>query len=131
MTDRYDSIRNESKDRNEDNDCAVRAVALATDSEYGRIHRRFKRAGRISRKGTPRMMTRDVVKSLANIRDVKHFAPTVAGFCREADKGTFLVFIRRHVLCVRDGVCHDWTDGRRFRINAVWKIIPKKSRKSS
>jgi len=38
-------------------------------------------------------------------------------------RGVFLIETRAHVLCVRGGEVHDWTDGRQHRITHVHRII--------
>ena len=40
-------------------------------------------------------------------------------------RGVFLIETSSHVLCVRGGEVHDWTDGRRHRITHVHRIIKK------
>ena len=49
-------------------------------------------------------------------------ARTVRTLARELSKGTFIVRTREHVLCLRDGVVHDWTSGRRHQIKAVYEV---------
>ena len=43
-------------------------------------------------------------------------------------RGVFLIETRSHVLCVRAGQVHDWTDGRRHRITEVHRIIKEAKR---
>lgn len=31
-----------------------------------------------------------------------------------------LIFVRGHVLCLRDGVVHDWSKGKRMHIEEIW-----------
>jgi len=40
-------------------------------------------------------------------------------------RGVFLIETSSHVLCVRAGEVHDWTDGRRHRITNVHRIVKK------
>ena len=43
-------------------------------------------------------------------------------------RGVFLIETSSHVLCVRGGQVHDWTDGRRHRITDVHRIIRRKEK---
>ena len=43
-------------------------------------------------------------------------------------RGVFLIETSEHVLCVRAGKVHDWTDGRRHRITDVHRIIKEAKR---
>lgn len=49
-------------------------------------------------------------------------ARTVKTLARELTTGTYIVGVRGHVLCLRDGVVHDWTDGRYHRIETVDRV---------
>lgn len=51
---------------------------------------------------------------------------SVAGYLPQ--RGVFLIQTSRHVLCVRAGQVHDWTDGRRHRITKVHRIIRRKEK---
>ena len=37
--------------------------------------------------------------------------------------GTFIAYTRGHVLCIKDGVVEDWTNGRQHRIVQVLRVI--------
>ena len=47
---------------------------------------------------------------------------TVTRLQRELTSGTYLVNTDGHVLALVDGVVHDYTDGRRHRIESVWRV---------
>ena len=51
---------------------------------------------------------------------------SVAGYLPQ--RGVFLIETSAHVLCVRAGQVHDWTDGRRHRITKVHRIIRRKQK---
>lgn len=53
---------------------------------------------------------------------VDYSAATVTTIARELPKGTYLVATDHHVLCLRDGVVHDHTEGRRTRIESVYEV---------
>lgn len=127
----------------EANDCAVRAIAIAFDVPYVDVHAFMKARGRPDRKGTPFHAIDAAVKHFSGGRITGNFhcavydAPrvighwvalwhsermTVARFEREMPKGTYLVYTRSHLLCVRDYKAEDFTSGRRHRVCRYLRI---------
>jgi hypothetical protein len=53
---------------------------------------------------------------------IDYDSTTVKSLAKELTTGTYLVGTSGHVLCLRDGVVHDWTDGRCHRIRDVWEV---------
>lgn len=49
-------------------------------------------------------------------------AATVKTLAKELTEGTYLVGTSGHVACLKDGEIHDWTAGRRHRIEDVYKV---------
>ena len=49
-------------------------------------------------------------------------AATMVTLARELTEGTYLVSTDGHVACLKNGEVHDWTKGRRHRIEAVYKV---------
>jgi len=41
---------------------------------------------------------------------------------KHKDNGTYLVLYSRHIACVKNTLFHDWTGGRRHRINEIWRV---------
>jgi len=147
-----------SKKWRENNDCTVKALAIATNSTYEKAHGALALRGRSFRKG---ISMHEVWKALGDlgfkaetvfkrseielsdkgflfdghhddrIEKVKKYRrsrwakgktiKSVAGYLPQ--RGVFLIETRAHVLCVRAGQVHDWTDGRRHRITQVHRII--------
>lgn len=135
----HQAARRGSTEHRELNDCAVIALALATGTDYAKTHATLKANGRPDRKGTP------WIASARALRDLGFRAEGITDFGRRMQngrlecrartvasipsdpyftKGTFLVNVRGHILCVVDGQVLDWTDGRRHRIVAVWRVVP-------
>lgn len=54
-------------------------------------------------------------------------AATVKSLAKELTKGTYLVGTSGHVACLKDGEVHDWTAGRRHRVEDVYKIEEDKN----
>ena len=69
--------------------CTVIALANTMDWSFGKAHRYMKKFGRRDRCG---MLTRDIIKALANI------GKTISS-----------VLVRGHALAVVDGTVQDWT----------------------
>ena len=113
-----------SKKRNETKDCAVKAVAAVSNLSYDYIHQVFQECGRKHRKGTPFRITREVLKILNIWADPHQFkAKTITALGRELPaKGRFLVRTSGHILAAVDGKVIDWTEGRRHRIQQVYKV---------
>lgn len=149
-----------SKKWREENDCTVKALAIATNSTYEKAHGALALRGRSYRKGV-RMeavwgalaefgfeaetvfnrrevewdddgwLTTDAQKERVKKYRRSRWAKgktikSVAGYLPQ--RGVFLIETRAHVLCVRAGQVHDWTDGRRHRITKVHRIIKEAKR---
>ena len=128
----------------ETNDCSVKAVAIATGVNYETAHGKCALRGRSYRKGLSAGAIGHAVRDLGFVVDKvesKHkMSPTLwrqkysssmtIGAMQRAGiipkRGVYLVFTRSHVLCVRAGQIHDWTDGRRHRITSVYHVRRKK-----
>ncbi len=102
---------------NDTNFCTVIALAVACDIPFGKAYHTFKRAGRQHRRGTMvrqaygalrefgREMKLDIEKTMEwENRTVNQMLKDVKNW-----KGRYFVYINRHVIAIRDGVCEDWT----------------------
>ena len=109
----------------ETNDCAVKAIAIATSTPYVKVHRLCRQAGRRPRKGTHLNIMKRV---LAELGWKIHYRPEWKGKTATTLKvpfsGRYIAFTSqyRHALALRGGLVKDWTDGRRHRIIRVWEI---------
>ena len=120
----------------ETNDCGVKAVAFACDVEYTVALRLLRLLGRPFRKGTPWSALEQSIPMLGyratgptefgkwGAKDPAIKAKTIRGIASDPyfARGTFLVTVRRHILCVRDGVVLDWSGDSARRIQDVWQI---------
>lgn len=120
----------DSESKGEYRDCAVKALAIAAEWEYAEAHAALRKLGRLDNKGTKKGLVESVL-SLAGysitvipLRRVR--AKTVTTIERDTlfKNGVFIVRTAGHVLCVRNGVPLDWTNGRRHRIKAVFQVEP-------
>lgn len=122
----YKQARKESRRLNETKDCAVVAVAVATNTPYDVIRQMMKKHGRRYRQGTPFWITRKVLEDLGVLvieQEGLFSARTIGSLKKELpSKGRFLIRTYSHILaCVNGEVC-DWTDGRRHRIKETYEI---------
>jgi len=110
------------KDRNF---CTVVALAVTCQQAFGKCYHTMKRLGRKDGHGAFGVL--DGVKILGyNATRIDHElvynrqVKTVTKLLPAT--GHYMVFVRGHVLAVRNGQVIDWTEGRAHRIMSVWKI---------
>jgi len=121
-----ETIVQESENKNEDKDCAVRALAIATDYTYDDVHYVFELCGRVHRQGTSTHMTKRAAKMLRfSMIDVTDWyeARTVRTLERELGYGRYIVRVNRHMLPIVNGRVYDWTKGRLHRILEIYKVV--------
>jgi hypothetical protein len=107
----------------DNNFCTVVALAVTCGQAFGKAYHTMKRLGRQDGKGSWAVL--DGVKTLG------YTAERVEGLYGKQVKslnkllprtGMYMVFVRGHVLAVRNGEVVDWTEGRAHRIIRVYKI---------
>lgn len=105
--DTWDKYETEREALNENNDCAVRAVASATGKSYKETHATFRSFGRRSGRGSSLKMIGNSLTKL-HTKEVEINSPncTVNQFVRQAKKGTFVLIVRRHAFALIDGVIY-------------------------
>jgi hypothetical protein len=125
----FETIDKCSKDFNETKDCAVKAVSLVTGVHYADVLALMDAKGRKPRKGTPMRIIYATLKHLGytTVKIDTYDAKTVRTLERQMrhTKGTYLVWVRKHILAVVDGNVIDWTQGRRHRVITVERVIRK------
>jgi hypothetical protein len=110
----------------EKNDCSVRAVSLACNIPYYKAHALLEKNGRKPRKGVQRHIIRNVIYSLDfTLTKVSVRARTVRTLERELSNGTYLIGVRGHILCYKNGKIEDWTRGRCKHIEVVYLVGEK------
>lgn len=142
---KYSNLRAQSMAFSEGKDCAVVAVAAATGVKYEVAREALAAAGRKPGKGTYFAQTTEALAALGfvavpvNLRefvDTRYPARFVAarvgvtthhpdrfpGAFRAGE--TFLLRTNGHILCVRDGVNHDWTRGKAKRVALMYRVVP-------
>lgn len=117
-----------SKMLKETKDCAVKAIALATGVHYVDVHSLMASKGRKPRKGTLNHITYAALRHLGFVYESVPFrSKTIRTLEREFKyrPGTYLVWVNRHILVLKDGHILDWTQGRQHRIKRVEQIRSK------
>lgn len=120
----YSSMVEIARSLGEKNDCAVKAIAIATGTPYAEVHAELTRQGRKRRSGTYFHQTEGAVKNLGfELQRVMVRSATVRTIARELKTGTYLVRVHRHILCLKEGKVEDWSDGRLHRIVDVHRVV--------
>lgn len=121
-----DGGRSSSARPKQQNDCTVRALAIARDLPYDEAYDILKDAGRKSGRGF------DFVKWVASqpwatkisfpaVKGKRRMTP--AQFCRDYPKGIFILRVTKHLIAVRDGVIYDAFENRPDRcVYAAWAV---------
>ena len=144
----YEQVHKESESISERNDCAVKAVALATGVPYKEVHSLMARYGRKHRCGTKMSTTKAVLKQLGIEFSEDDFEYPVYYRNKKFDigagctttvrtqhsystktihkalpkRGRYLVFSRSHMSAFVNGKLEDWAENRRKIVVAVLKI---------
>jgi hypothetical protein len=127
----YQKMAQASDAMHETKDCAVIAVAIAAGLTYRASHALLAQAGRKPRSTTQRTQIKQALKLLSiktenvTVRYRHRMgAKTIRTLGRVmADrKGIYLAYTHDHIMAIKDGVIHDWLDGRLHRITRVVKL---------
>jgi len=106
----------------DENDCTVRAYAVAMNKPYPIAHAIFEDFGRERKRGLEWSYLMNVFASLG-IAYRYGERRGLMSFIRTHKKGTFILALLRkgigHAVCLRDGVLYDETDIRKAR----WKVL--------
>jgi len=118
---------------NERQDCAVKAVAIVTGSDYKTAWDMLDLAGREARRGTYIHTTMRALDSMG----YKHVSSlprqpngsqyTLKTICKAYPKGKYLVSVRGHIAAMIDGVVIDWAADTRCRVISIRRVTPIES----
>ena len=139
-----------AKAHNEKNDCAIRAMMIATGAtEYIWMRGLFEVKGRKPRHTTKHAVTMAVLETLGHrvlpvlrakqeqVWTVRRFedgyrhrtrawrlvgAPTLATFARRSATGRYLIRVRGHMFALVNGVVIDYKYGPKRKVIEAWKI---------
>jgi hypothetical protein len=140
-TEVFKLINRSSDAMGETNDCAVKAIALATNTPYTIAHKALKDAGRKNRKGSYFTEQKAAMRKLGFDYRYISTADFIARYPGRgatlknvtthhmdrykkvwADGKTYLIYTRSHVGAVINGVNHDWTKGRSRRVRYILEV---------
>ena len=112
---------------NENADCAVVAVSIATKTPYLITHAVFEKLGRKRRSKTFDPLIRKAVDALGYkmvqcTSEFKHHK-TVNRISESLPAENFLITIKGHILAAYKGEIQDWTKGRQHRVNEVYRVV--------
>lgn len=100
---------------NENNFCTVVSIATAFNWSAGKAHRLLAKHGRQHRKG-PRWDQYSMALEEAGKKEGRsitlfnHFnGMTIGRFAKEHPTGTWIIAVKGHVICLKDGIFQDWT----------------------
>jgi len=128
-SDLYKDLQSRTERWEETNDCTVKAWAVVANLSYEDAHDDLRSRGRRHRKGVNMramlislLIQRNLSAVDVTVKWRKKGVKTVTTAAKLDPKGTYLVFVKRHVLAVKGGQIHDWTAGRRHRVNQIYQI---------
>lgn len=123
----FETTRFDAQRLNDNNMCGVIATAVATNTLYDKCYDLFKGLGRKHGKGVSTLQIRNVLDKLgfraSIVNNTALNTGTMSTIHRRLDSNkTYLVFVRGHVACVKGGVVHDWTAGRRHHVKYILEV---------
>ena len=115
--------------KGETRDCVVRAIAIATGKDYKEVYDYiYKYTGKSPRTGVSKKNTRKILKHYGF-----EWVPTMlvgqgckVHLCKEElPRGTIIVSVSKHIVCVKDGVVYDTRDCSRNGRRCVYGYFTK------
>jgi hypothetical protein len=128
MTKTYDKLKGRQQAAGERNDCAVKAIAVATGRGYTAVRAALRREGRGTKERTSMYAQRRAITALGftiarEIRSTALVNKTLATIEQEdALGGSWMIHTADHVAGMTDRTLHDWAAGKRMPVQVCWKI---------
>lgn len=114
----------------EDNDCSVKAVAIACDVPYKLAKDTLESVG--ARRPRSGANLYGILAAIAKLGFVTNeiegqrplkFGGTISTLTDKLPKrGMYIALVRNHILTVKNGKIEDWTEGRRHQVQLVYKV---------
>lgn len=107
------------------NDCVIRSISCAEERSWDDVYLE------LSQLAQEQGIILDDIKFVEPYLDSKYYrtcyknngvALTLGKFMEINPRGTFLVTMRGHITCVKDGVLYDTFDCRNRKIWCAWKV---------
>jgi len=120
------TIMAEKNQLRDTNACGLIAIAIATNKTFGEVHAIFKRLGRKNRQGVSTAQMQRVLNILGfKIVKLSEWKGKTCTTLTLPRKDNYIALTASHALAVKFGLIKDWTDGRRHRIQQVWKVVAR------
>jgi hypothetical protein len=117
----YSAMQATSKGMHENNDCCVFSLAIACGMSYENAHATLAAKGRKPRQGTLAIHVTNALK----VDEVTQFLKDVRTIRTLQDKNLkdcYIILTSQHMLCMKDGIVHDWTQDRLHRIQKIYRV---------
>jgi len=123
----YEQVKEASWKSGESRDCTVRSIALTTGEGYEMAHYALEEQGRVRRMSTSICSMFDACKSLGykmeRMKPEEYAgAKTAISAARMNLPGRYILSFSGHVAAMIDGKVLDWTEGRRHRIERIYRV---------
>lgn len=120
----YITCKDDRSEYGETNDCTVIALATALECSYKEAHQILERWGRRKRKGIPLDLTLQTRGKEIGITERMNFekSPTLRQFIKDNPEGNFIVIVRGHALCVKNGVIYDHSERPQRRVLQAYRV---------
>lgn len=125
----YKTCVDVAKARKEHNDCAVKAVAIATGIGYNQSHTVFSKLGRRNGRGVDWMMLVKAIEhctgnkgkftSILKPNGTFYTGKTIG---QALPNGKYILMFRGHVAAMVDGKIEDWTENTKKCVLYFWKV---------
>ena len=107
----------------EDNDCAVRAIAVAKGTSYAAARQLLTCYGRGRGKATPLPLLSAALADLCHAKHCYHRGGlTRSQFVAQYPEGHYVVASRSHAFAIRNGTVYDWKPNSTARILWSWRV---------
>lgn len=125
----FEELHKRSKEKLERGDCTVKAVAVVCGVLYDVAHKAMAEAGRPLRGRSDWEMPHNAIRSLGfELVEEKFPGKTVVTLERDLQRYArgrkFYIEVRGHVVGFDGEKIVDWTQGRRHRVNKVYRVQP-------
>jgi len=117
------SLQAESDRHGETNDCALKAICIATNSPYSLVHKLAKEGGRKNRGGTNGDVLEYVMIELGfRCQPCSYTGKTFRTFKPSNPEQVQLLFSKSHLVAVTRGEIRDWSHGTLRRVFAAFTV---------
>tara|TARA_R110002020_G_scaffold113748_2_gene261705 strand:+ start:415 stop:828 length:414 start_codon:yes stop_codon:yes gene_type:complete len=114
--------------------CGVIAVATACNISFSKAYYKMQAQGRKRGRGSSPKWYQTVIKNrgfdlkllLNEHNRIEYYGCHVKTLPQKLPKGTYLIQVSGHVLCMVDGVINDWSKDRALRVKEIIEVIKKK-----